>query len=677
MNSATPPGLQTQDSPLAKALAQALAQALPKGFECTAWHVSTTPAVTEALCYPPALKSTTDNRPSKPLKTYCEKQFLAVSIVDPTKAKDVLVLGLEIYIYTTAFTTTIFVAKADSTGYLHLQSAPRGFSPIRAITAAFLDFLVENRRRPSKQLIINLFARAQSQYIFPGSVKNNKKHILDDRGLIKWWCRVLNPLLEGQSQGTPTRIWDRIHGYLVIPGLDRHETNAFIPKVQDTTSNWSLGHPLELISPYTKDAANYGNVPPRCLIPTYPDDPKARFVEELEQSTSDKAKLLGGWKAPGTLDQFWEMMAFRQECSSGRMTGFVWLVFEPPLASATPRGRRLNAAGSNPIGISTCEDAPSTPKAIASLKFTSSPLKSTSASGKLLRRKRRGKNILKGPIVAREPRVKTHRVKYPDQIETPYYYWPEAGRGQVVLDDNGYKRAVELLLHLEFKSLEQAIASTLRWTSEVNMSKSWALPIFGEKTIPDQLAPTALRIVNNLTGSIQKKRKSDDESSQENASGPVNMLGKGLLRKKPKVDADEGSGGVHGATGISAEPNILDYHALFGVLVVGLTLEQDGPGSVTCTGLEYIEYAGTCTSPAAARQNLLICVEMSSKALVRKSIAHDLAFSKKYHSPVTAASHRHFPPTHKSNILLNVGRSAIRPVAPYLQDIPPRGRRLV
>lgn len=520
-------------------LSAALADALPKDSCYTAWHISTTPGLTEALCYPPALNSTSERRPSKPLKTYCEKHFLAVSIADPTTAQDVLVLGLEIYIYTTSFSTTIFVAKADSTGYLHLQSSPNGFSPIRAITAAFLNFLVQRRRRPSKQLVINLFARAQSQYIFPGSVNNSNKHILDDGGLIKWWCRVLNPLLEHHLGQNSARDWHRIHGYLVIPGLDAYEARAFVPKTEYAERDWSLRHPLELISPYAKDTASYGIVPPRCLIPTYPDDPKARFIQELEESTSERAKLLGGWKSPRSLDQFWEMMAFRQECSSGRMTGFVWLVFQPPLASTSLPMRHVTATASNPTTSVPTPSASST----NTLDHADQPLISTDphiihqklADTKLLRRKRRNKTVLKGPIISREPRVKTNRVKFPDRIETPHYYWPEEGRGKVILDSSGYTRAVELLLHLEFKSLEQAIASTSRWVGEVNMGENWALPVTGGKMISnrsDYTRPSTT--VNDLSGSIEKKRKSDDEASKVGTPTPVNTLSGGLVRKRMK-----------------------------------------------------------------------------------------------------------------------------------------------
>ncbi|KAI0552163.1 hypothetical protein F4679DRAFT_100841 [Xylaria curta] len=572
MSSAAQPGSQNQNSPLVKALAQAL----PKDFRCTAWHLSTTPAITEALCHPPALGLTTATRPSKPLKTYCEKHFLAVSVTDPTRGKDILALALEVYLYTTAFSTTLYVAKADSTGYLYLQPTPRGFSPIRAVAEAFIRFLIQHRARRRKQLVVNLFARAQSQYLFPGSVENDKKHVLDDRGLIRWWCRVLDPLLhvvrQDDLRSRSAKNWSRAHGYLVIPGLDEYETRAFMPRTDNATRNWSLGHPLELISPYTRGAAGHENVPPRCLIPTYPDDPKARFVEELEEATSDKTKLLGGWKTPRTLDQFWEMMAFRQECSSGRMTGFIWLVFEPPVASTSLSNSHADAPSSSLTTVSdsvpaavttsssssgnipTCgEDIPLTPHGCL-LEKAVPPRR----PAPLPRRKRRAKKILKGRITPRQPQVKTHRVKYPDRVETPYYYWPEAGRGRVVLDENGYKRAVELLLHLEFKSPEHAAASTSRWTSEVNMGENWASPVVGQKAMPDPPAPGAPPgAVNSLSGSIRRKRQSDDESRPgETASTTTNVLGSGLLRKKVKVDTEGGLARVQAATETSSEPNV-------------------------------------------------------------------------------------------------------------------------
>ncbi|KAI0166943.1 DUF1714-domain-containing protein [Hypoxylon sp. FL1284] len=529
-----------------------LARVLPKDRKFTVHHLSTTPTLTDHLCYPPAcptrlsedaVTQSKDVRPSKPLKTYCEKHFLTVSIGagenDTIPGRQALVLGLEIYIYTTSFSTIIFVAKADSTGYLNLLNLPKNTpSPIREVTTCFVAFLVSNRRRPTKQLVVNLFARSQSQYLFPGSVKNNGKHVLDDRGLVKWWCRILNNVFESDEYASTRQLWDGMHGYLVIPGLDDYETRAFLPRTSAASTNWTLGDPLAATSPYTKDPGTYGRqIHIRSLIPTYPDDPKARFVEELEESTPQKTKLLRGWTSPKTLDQFWEMMAFRQECSSGRLTGFVWVVFEP---QAKPK--IVSKAIDSTAVIPTSKTSSSTPGATQAI-----PRPGPKAPPTTPGRKRRGKKTkLTGPIIPREPRFKTqHRVRYPKLVETPYYSWPENGRGQVVLDENGYKRAVELLLHLEFGTLEQAITSTSRWTTEVNMGKDWALEVVGQRAETALTSTTSINgsAVNNLSTTVRRKRRVDEPASETTSSTQtisstpsVNTLNEGLVRKKAKVD---------------------------------------------------------------------------------------------------------------------------------------------
>ncbi|OTA94602.1 hypothetical protein M434DRAFT_70973 [Hypoxylon sp. CO27-5] len=533
-----------------------LAKVLPKDRRFVAYHLSTPPIATEPLCHPPAYNSTPDS--TKPLKTYCEKHFLAISI-DAGKEgshsdKQVLVLALEIYIYTTSFSTIIFVSKADSTGYLNLLDLPKGSpSPIREVTACFLAFLVANRRRPAKQLVVNLFARSQSQYLFPGSVKNNGKHILDDRGLVKWWCKVLNSLLEGDEYSDVRNPWNGIHGYLIVPGLDNYETRAFLPRTGTAAANWTLGHPLEKISPYTKDPSTYGHIiHPRSLIPTYPDDPKARFIEELEESTPEKVKLLSGWRAPKTLDQFWEMMSFRQECSSGRLTGFIWVVFEPrvtpqsgsSVTSSAPVIPTPNASFSASTDDTTTPTTPRSSRRNNDSLITpaASPSKSTGRTTKKRLRKRKTKKVLRGPIIPRKPQIKTHHgPQFPKATETPYYFWPENGRGKVVLSDNAYKRAVELLLHLEFGTLEQAIASTARWTKDVNMGENWTLEIVGtrETTTPAISSSDTSGAVNNLSSMVRRKRGSDDQSLNQGhptaeTEPRVNVLGAGLI-KKPKA----------------------------------------------------------------------------------------------------------------------------------------------
>ncbi|KAI0599206.1 histone acetylation protein-domain-containing protein [Biscogniauxia sp. FL1348] len=559
-------------------LAEEIARVLHKDVKVSAYHLSTTPTIADSLCYPPASHPAaegqvgpTERRPSKPLKTYCEKHFLAVSIDtendEPGSPKQVLILGLEIYIYTTAFSTIIFVAKADSTGYLHLLNLPKGApSPIREITAAFMNFLVATRRRPSKQLVVNLFARAQSQYLFPGSVKNKGKHVLDDRGLVRWWCRVLNPLLEEEEDisNKARKGWGHIHGYLIIPGLDSYETRAFLPRTSGASKNWTLGHPLEQMSPYSRDPSTFGNdIPPRCLIPTYPDDPKARFVEELEEATSEKAKLLGGWKTPRTLDQFWEMMAFRQECSSGRMTGFLWVVFDPPSHSDQPKS---DLTADNPA--TTAEIEPTTLSADSETSPAQKP-----------KRKRPARKILSGRIIPRKPHIKTHlRTQFPTRIETPHYYWPEAGRGQVVLNENGYKRAIELLTNLEFSTLAQATMSTARWANEVNAGEDWALRVIGEReSVPQPVSTSSsgggdVGVVNNLSGMIKRKRPAEEPPKDStSSSGSVNVLSGGLIRKKTK---DEPIDGTIAAVQDSQEQAQADTALRVNVLSTGLVRKK-------------------------------------------------------------------------------------------------------
>lgn len=221
------------------ALIEKLASVLPKGYKLGVYHLSTPPTKTDAL-YPAPPNERDD-------KTYREDHFLAISVDakdDSGQSKPVLAFALEVFLFTTAFSTTLFVSKADSTGYLHHLNLPKGTpSPIREVSAAFVSFLVEHRQRKNAQTVVSLFARSQVQYLFPGSVENKGKHVLDDRGLVKWWCRVLNPLLEPVEGQTAQDKWDAVNGYLVIPGLDDYETRAFLPRTPKARETWTLGHP--------------------------------------------------------------------------------------------------------------------------------------------------------------------------------------------------------------------------------------------------------------------------------------------------------------------------------------------------------------------------------------------------------------------------------------------------
>src|ERR1700760_4556447 len=178
---------------MASSLKEDLADALPEGYDFTLYHISTPPIRCEPIYSPP---------PSGKIeRTYCESHFLQVSILQsPDSSDDIFIMAIECLIYTTKHLTTIFVSKADSTGYLALLSLPKSHeSPLRTIASTFISYLVRHRVRPGIKLVVDLFARASDQYLYPGSVENPTKHVSDDRQLVKWWCRVLNPILLSYS----------------------------------------------------------------------------------------------------------------------------------------------------------------------------------------------------------------------------------------------------------------------------------------------------------------------------------------------------------------------------------------------------------------------------------------------------------------------------------------------
>jgi regulator of Ty1 transposition protein 109 len=562
--------LVTKTSIASLTLLQKLAIVLPKDVSFKIYHLSTPPTRTSAIYSAPS-----GNRPDR---TYCESHFLTVSISthakDDAELKEVLVYAIEILIYSTAYDTTFFVSKADSTGYLHLLDLVKGSpSPIRDITATFLRHLVEGHQRQNLRSVISLFARAQDQYLFPGSIEYDGKHVLDDRELVRWWCRVLDPLIEHSKSGTvPDSLWDTVKGYLVVPGLDSHETRSYIPKRSIPNTSWTIGNPLNELSRHADE------VPPRCLIPHFPDDPKARFLDELDEETArGRSNSNGEWKSVKTIAQFWDMMAFRQECSAGRMVGFIWIVFTPKIqhqptipvlgdsqstvVSFRSPKHRLD---SSQLSIPDCLSQPITPatsvNASSQIYATSSPWtrdddltsQQSDRSSKPLTPTKKKKKKLSGPIIPRQPRIKTENKNY--LLERPestaYYVWHPESRGQIIVDEIDYKRITELLLRLDFANLKLAASSSARWVNEVrsgargSMSDAWGQTVTGTKAVELRTQASAAGGVQTMNiGLIRKKRKpgADEpkvtpvEPISQSSVSQVNLLSTGMIRKKAKV----------------------------------------------------------------------------------------------------------------------------------------------
>lgn len=570
-------------SPLGRSLAAALPSALP----FTIYHISSPPQ----RC--PSIFSAPLN--SDPDITYSENHFLGLAIRPDTVAevdgdsKTVFVFAMEVIIYTTSTLTTYFVSKVDSTGYLQLLKLLRGASSVlKNVTSTFLGFLIEHRQRPGVKQVISLFGRAQDQYLFPGSAENGKKHLLDDRGLIGWWCRTLSLVLKGhirKSESSASELRDGVsselpttQGYVLVPGLDAHETMALLPPAARTEQFWVVGHPLRIIS------AN-PDAPPQCLIPRFPDDPKARYLDELDEELLEASqgdvqrtpsKRRGQWRSVRSLEQFWEAMEFRQECSSGRLVGFIWIVFDSPQRASNGTRQETNASQANQgdqdgIGSGPQEQAQATGLALPSQStkiFSHRPRKSASTSPtpdshphrKTMKRskqrplRRRASTVLEmirqqhlsGPIITRARQRRGSRIRNTAAtgipIETPYYYWSLAGRGQVVLEPKDYQRVHDFLLRLDFSNEECALTCTGRWVEEVGAAAglaemgSWGEGIVGTKSVEPDDGREAASAQLEPDGTAGVKRECNFQEAHSGGSS-ANMLGAGLVRKKPKVAA--------------------------------------------------------------------------------------------------------------------------------------------
>ena len=517
-------------------LGSLIANALPTNVKVTARHVSSTPTPCAALFAPPPGETSE--------ATYCENHFLVVSatVCDGDghgPEREVIVFGVEVLVYSTAHLTTVFVSKADSTGYLHLlKNAPKA-SLLRHISTAFLGHLIETRQRPGVRLVLSLFARAQNQYLFPGSIEYTGKHVLDDRALIKWWCRVVDPILRQREPESISRDKDSLEqskesakssatGFLIVPGCDKFETRSFFPT---TTKSDSRDHPRWVNDyPLWQLCAN-PKAPSRCLVPRFPDDPKTRFLIDLDDEISEpEPDAAGGianggqWRSVKTLDQFWEMMSFRQECSAGRLVGFLWLVINPP-----------GLVNSTSMETNSHRDEASH----AAEKVNNNPI----------HRKAKASSVLTCP---------SQETPTPNDQDNPFT-WPESGRGHIVLSDQDYKTAVDFFLQQDFADYNVATASTKAWVDKVASlaDELWfGEVVVGNKTISLNASGLPETTNNLLDAGLIRKRKKLTQGEHDNAAAdpeekktdgegrtepvssqepPVNVLGGGLIRKKKKT----------------------------------------------------------------------------------------------------------------------------------------------
>lgn len=440
-----------------------------------------------------------------------------------------MVFAMEVLIYSSQGLVTMFVSKADSTGHLP-QRRP---SPIKSIATTFMWWLATEQRQRTKstgtKIVISLFARAQSQYLFPGSADHGKKHVLDDRQLIRWWARVLDPLFPRKNNSDTSQELD-LHGYMTVPGYHGIETKSFFPpkpQSSEKSQNWTPGNPLVELA---EARGVPETAPPRCLLPRFPDDPKARFMQDLDDEVglvedagslavaSPSKQKSSRWKTISDLERFWEAMEFRQECSSGRVVGFLWLVVRPPpseIAQKPTLFDRESSPSINPTTNSNSQDS----------QTSTSSRKSTSSSTGIKKEKRRKR--LTGPIISRAPRLKgsssnVSATSNPDSSAG-------ASRNGPILTQEGYDSAMQILLNLDFSTAAAAAHSTAKWVVEVSRmagvkGEEWALECEGSAVVEVEAGGVGGgQAMNDLGGLVRrKKRKVDDgEAGEGNGTAQV------------------------------------------------------------------------------------------------------------------------------------------------------------
>ena len=529
-------------------LTEHLRATLPAGLALRVYHVSTPSRSSPALFAAPTGHDEE--------QTYCESHFIGFAVPNyGDEIYDIQIYAVELLIYSTANLTTIFVSKADSSGFVHLSNRPKCTpSLIKILTVAVLDYFIR-RWLASPRLVLSLFARSQNQYLFPGSIENVGKHLLDDRQLIKWWCRIVAAVIDSvhYSPSTPaTTLSPSAH--VVVPGCDYGETRAFFPPSARTKasppSRWSAGYPVEAL---VRDT----HAPPRCLIPRFPDDPKSRFLTDLDGSKDERDE----WRSVSSLDQFWEMMSYRQECSAGRLVGFIWAVFT---SLAQPR---TAPNGGSEDGLARRE-RPHEPRSNAK------PVSEEALLPMLIQAQTRDEPaeipdsvpFVENLQAIDVPKTASHASpssKPTQLVWQERFALPPSGvvqqreneesspkgssltRVELVLEKDRYDELMEHLLKLDFATEPMARHSSARWARKAGALAnvpSWGALVTGEFEVPVSAAAPeppsdSSSNINVLTG-IRKKRKAEPAAVNDAKQIPDTAISTGvtnLIMKKPKV----------------------------------------------------------------------------------------------------------------------------------------------
>lgn len=293
----------------------------------------------------------------------------------PEPPTNVLAAAISAHVYTlptgdgVPAASIVYISKVDSSGY----AASAG--PVtRELAIGVLSHFLSPATRPTPRVTATLFARSQGQYLFPNSVEGGGKRVLGGLGLCQWWKGVYESAAEALvTAGVKT---SDLHLRYLLPSYSASEASGMLrAPIRAPPVEW------EYKPPFTHPLLPTDTPSLATLLPSLPDDPKTRFLEELVDAAVDRvtapigpttssssaastsnATALGPTTSSSSIvstasstrkhkhndreriraeaedeeerrrahaalsrvpaDEFWERIGFRQECASGDVTGF-------------------------------------------------------------------------------------------------------------------------------------------------------------------------------------------------------------------------------------------------------------------------------------------------------------------------------------------------------------------
>jgi regulator of Ty1 transposition protein 109 len=298
-----------------------------------------------------------------------------------------LVAALEAFVFTIPQTasTLIYISKVDSTGYAPTLKTPTPRQPAltKTLLQAFLTYNLSKETAPTPRVFVQLFARSQNQYLFPNSIEGGAKRVIGGARLCGWWKTLFEDVVDEtigrQAPDESQHSRPTYHLTYILPSYEEAEAKGIVGRSKKPLPagiEWQYLPPYHPSTPSTlNDLSSGTNLTIASLIPTFSDDPKARFLTEIleegalddtsrrtaqsSQPTGDegshpaKRRRLGATSSLSEIkkarkedheearadharilekvsyDEFWERMGFRQECASGDVTGFFGISMTP------------------------------------------------------------------------------------------------------------------------------------------------------------------------------------------------------------------------------------------------------------------------------------------------------------------------------------------------------------